>query len=395
MAKGWDSHLTIWENNGWFKTVISNPYNPIINSEGLKRSRSVSERNSMVRPTRAMFSDSLVFEESKPEGFIEVTPRMENLSPILMSHFQMTTQVDTGSSFIDTFVPSKTNPTFTDNNIYGNGGYGSPPGDVFSIDIWKKHRDYTYDNGLIDGFDTLHFKRGICNTLSFSMKAGEDFSVKADYKFKDFEILETGSNPGDAGYSDYSSGSITDWSHGTWTLTAPVYTGGVFDVFEQELTSFDVSCSNNLTEKKNVGAGTRQTFSFGDYTVKGKIGFEFTDESYQRFGDDVFVSIIGTIFHSTTEYMVIELPHCTFKPFDTSLVKPSSFIEASIPFEAYEFEGAAPITVTVHVGEQAIDTGIKLYDAGSTTRTLSEYDFADAGSTTRTLSQYDFADRDF
>ena len=392
MAKGFDSHITIWENNGWLGSIELEPYNPIIESEGLKRNQITSERNSMVRSTRAMLPDSIVFEESKPEGHIEIIPRMENVGPILMSHFQMTTQIYTGSSYLDTYVPSKFNPGFDGGNIYGYGTYGELAGDVYSIDVWRKHTDssFTWNEGL----DTQHFKRGICNNLSFKMNAGNDFLVRGEYKFKDFETLTTGSNPGDTDYANYTTGSITDWSHGTWAVTAINWDdASTKDIALEGVKNLDFTCSNNLTEKKMMGSGTRQTFSFGDYTVKGNITLEYINEEYQTLGNSP-VSIVGTMWHSDTEYLAVSMPYCIIKPFDKSLVKPSSFIDVDMPFEAYENNGTAPITVTLHIGSQVVEAGFTHFDAGSTTRTLSQYDFADAGSTTRVLGSYNLADRD-
>lgn len=389
MAKGYDSSLVIWSTDGWFDTGTSNPYCPLLNAEGLSRTHIVSERNSMVRSTRAMLPDSVVFEESKPEGFIEVTPRMENLAPIMMSHFQMTNQTFTGSSYIDTYVPSKFNPVFTQNDVYGSGVYGDPAGDAYSVDIWKKQAD-----PINAGEDTVQmFQRGICNTLDFSMQTNEDFKVKADFKFKTWGTKNVTENPGDSGYGSYTTGSITDWSHGTWAVDITNFNPTYPDGIPTGMSGISITCSNNITERKILGAESRQTFNFGDYTVKGEFTTEYALEDYQNMGDTSF-SIEGTIYHSDTEYMVISMPYCLVKPHEYNLKKPDELIEFSIPFEAYENNGTAPIQVTVHTDVQGLDLDFTFYDAAFGARTLSQYDFADAGSAVRTLSEYDLADRD-
>ncbi len=389
MAKGYDSSLVIWETDGWFDTGTSDPYCPLLNSEGLKRTHMVNDRNSMVRNTRAMLPDSVVFEESKPEGFVEIIPRMENLAPIMMSHFQMTSQVSTGSSYIDTYVPSMKSPQFSTSDAYGSGVYGDEPGDAYSVDIWKKQADPIHA-----GEDTVQmFQRGICNNLDFSMQANEDFTVKADFKFKTWGTKNVTSNPGDTDYGSYTTGSITDWSHGTWAVDISNFNPTYPDGIPMGMSGIKVSCSNNLTERKILGASSRPTFNFGDYTVKGNFTTEYALEDYQSMEGTSF-SIEGTIYHTDTEYMVISMPHCMVKPHEYNLKKPTEIIEFSIPFQAYENNGTAPITVTVHTDVQGLDLDFTFYDAGSTTRTLAQYDFANAGSTTRTLSEYDFADRD-
>ena len=388
MAKGYEASLTVWENDGWFDTGTSDPFLPLLESEGLIRQQIFIERNSMVRNTRSTLPDSLILEESKPQGHIEFVPRLENCSAIFMSHFQMSEQVDTGSSFIDTFVPSKTHPRFTGGDTYGDGTYGAVAGDVYSIDIVKKFPDWNRGGGE----NAQHFKRGLCDELSFSMAANEDFKIKADFKFKDWESLSDLANPGETGQGTYTSGTITDWSHGTWFIEA----AEVGEFSQEELSSMTIVCRNNITEKKSPGSGTRQTFSYGDYTVKGEFTSEYTFDEWQDLtasGFDAFFPIHGTIWHNDTDYMIIELPYCKVKNVEHSLVKPDEFFSNTVPFEAYENDGTAPIKITLHTTKDALPD-LLLWDAGFGARTLSQYDFGDAGSTTRTLSEYDFADRD-
>ena len=387
MAKGFDSFITIWENDGWFDNGTSDPFIPIVESESLKRNRMLKERNSMVRNTRAQLTDSVVIEESKAEGGLEIVPRMTDLSAILFSHFQMKKQTDTGSSYLDVFTPSKHHPTYSGNDNYGDGTYGEGPPDVYSVDIWKKIADNTGEK------TTQMFKRGLCDTLTFSMSQNDDFVVGADFKFKDWSMAVYNDSPGGTNAGTYTSGTITDWRHGTWAVSTNSGTHYI-DSSLEPFSSLTVDCSNNLTEKKTMGAGTRNTFNFGNYTVKGELTVEYETENWQELGTETF-SLVGTVYHTDTEYLTISMPHCIVKNHEHAVKKPEEFIEYSIPFEAYEKNGTAPITVNLHTPTQGLDTDFLFWDAGSTTRTLAQYDFGDAGSTTRTLSQYDFADRDY
>lgn len=383
MAKGFEASLTVWENDGWFDTGTCDPFLPLLESEGLIRQQIFVERNSMVRNTRSTLPDSLILEESKPQGHIEFVPRLENCPAIFMSHFQMVEQVDTGSSFIDTFVPSKSSPKFTGGDTYGDGTYGAVSGDVYSIDIIKKFPDYLF------GLNAQHFRRGICDELSFSMSSNEDFKIKADFKFKDWRAKSNSPNPGEVGAGTYTTGSITDGGHGTWGLSG----AGIGSLTTASgFSSMNIVCRNNLTEKKSPGSGTRQTFSFGDYTVKGDFTSEFITDDWQNQQKSSF-AINGTIWHSDTEYMIVSMPYCLLKNVEVPLVKPDSLFEVTLPFEAYENDGTAPIKVTVHTTTDVLPD-LNIWDAGFGARTLSQYDFADAGSTTRTLSEYELADRD-
>lgn len=387
MAKGYESSITLWENDGWFDNGTSGPLIPLIDSESLKRGLVTSERNTMARNTRAILEDSLVIEEDKPEGAITIIPRLTDIVPVLYSHFQMKESSFTGSSYLTDFVPSKHAPEFSDNGIYGNGTYGDPSGDAYSLDIWKKQADTQ------SGWrNTQQFKRGICNKLTFSQSAGDDFKIGADFKFKTYGSYRDTLNPTEPNAGSYSTGSITDWSHGTWSIASPSVSSAHF---EGGLSEVSIECSNNLTEKKTLGAEQRQTFNFGDYTVKGQFTAEWLSDIYQEMvGYGYEFSIIGTIYHSDIEQMIIEIPNCRVKPHENPVAKPNEFIEVTVPFEAYESDGTAPIKVTTNVTNDVIDVEYDFWDAAFGARTLAEYDFADAGSTSRVLGDYDFADRD-
>ncbi len=391
MAKGFNSFITIYENDGWYDSGTSNPIVPILEAEGLNQNRITVERNSMVRNTRAQIEDSLITgdgsgtTEYKPEGFIEVVPRIETITSVLMSHFQVVDEVSTGSSFINTYVPAKTSPEFNGLDIYGTGAYGAPVLDAFSIDIKKR---VTLTTGSVN---IQHYKRGLCDKLTFKSFTNEDFKVRADYKFKDVSVDNLTSVFGDADLGSYSSGAISDWSHGTWSFVS----GSGTTITDQisDISSIEIECSNNITENKTLGNNIRQTFNFGNYTVKGRFKTEYLYDGFFVDEADNF-SITGTFFHSDTEFLTISLPRCFVKPFSQALGKPDSFTEADVEFEAYEFNGTSPITVTTHVTASSPDVDVTFWDAEFGARTLSEFDFGDAGFGARTLSEFDFADRD-
>ena len=394
MAKGYESSITLWENNGWWGTEVSDPIVPLVNSEGLSRTLILQERNTMVRSTRSILEDSLVWSESKPEGNLSITPRLEDALPMLYSHFQMRDPYASGSTYEETFIPSKYPPIY-DSVEYGTGTYGSPSGAVYSIDVWRKIADADPDHGYESQWNTEKFSRGICNKLTFSMNANEDFELAGEFKFKDYAGTSWGSNPGDSGAGDYSLGSISDWSHGTWSIENNDISDS--DVIPGGLSSISIECSNNITEKKTLGASSRQVFDFGNYTVKGQFTTEWISDYFQEdledFSGPYFLSIAGTVYHSDTEYMTISMPRVRIKPFENKLGKPQEFAEVEIPFEAYEYQGTSPITVIVNSESQIVEPKFTNWDAEYGARTIGLYDLADAGSTSRVLIDYDFADR--
>ena len=387
MAKGYESQIIIYENDGWSgsQITLTDSYSPVLFSDELDAGLVTNERTSTVRNTRAHLESSFVNDdEYKPEGALGINPKLDTLPPVFRSHFQVVDYTETGSSFIHTFVPAKTPPLFSEGTLYGTGAYGVSVADVYCLDIKRKTLDSIGSSPNIQKFN-----RGICDELTIKDSAGEDVTIKADFKFKDFETLTTTASFGDSELKGYTDGGFCDWSHGTWSFSTPGGTN-ILDVID-DISEMQIVCSNNLVEKKSPGSNKRNSFSFGNYTVKGQFTTEYKYDEWYANQSEPF-SIAGTIWRSNVDYMTVSIPRCFLKPFNKKLNNADSFIDAEVGFEAYEYDGTAPISVTLHVEERFRTT---FWDAGFGARTLSEYDFADAGSTTRILADYNKADRDY
>lgn len=390
MAKGYESHLTIYKNDGWYGTGTSNPFVPTIESESIQAGRVKIERNSMIRTSRAHLPESVVNTgEYKPEGDLEILPIFQDMHGVFMSHFQIRNFLETGSSYIGTYVPLMYPPAYSGQNIFGEGTYGAVANDVYSIDI---KRSFIPDSAT-GQYNVQHFQRGVCNTLTFKNASNDELKIKAGYKFKGVQFLNGTTFFGGTDIGSYTSGTFTDWRHGTWSFK--MISGGGTTSYDN-ITSVEVNCSNNLLEKKTIGYLNRQFFSFGNYTVKGNIALEYVND---RFFDDwqdegVYAQITGNFYQSDTNYLTLTMPYCLLKPFEKNLNNAQEFVDANVSFEAYEYGGASPITVVLHSGTQLAFDTVTYWDAAYGARTLAEYDFADAGYGARVLGEYDFADRD-
>ncbi len=378
--KGFNSFLTVWQDDGWHTLGTLNPFVPALDSDNLQVNRIVTERENQIRNSRSHMNDSPIYEESKAQGGFSFCPRLTELPGILYSHFQMRDYQDTGSSHRNEFTPSKQNPLWSTGQLYGTGTYGSPPGDVFSMSMAKKYFP-------TDAYDTntVFFERGVCDKISFEFNANEDFKVNTHFQFKGSveDYWEGTISETDVG--SYSTGSFLQWFEGT-------FSGGLTG---EDIKSLMINCSNNLLEKKTVGKGGREFFEFGNYTVEGSFDTWIEDLGwYEKLNGGAGFSIHGTLFQDATNYMTISMPNCKVMPHETAFASANEEIVSKVIFKAYDKNGTAPIKIGVMTTNFVDLDETTVYDAGLGARTVGNFDLGDAALGARVLGDYDLADRD-
>ena len=388
MSRGYESHISVWEDYSWRGTAHTNPLPLHVDSESFQIGKEIKNLANLTRDGRVSKVESQVGGPVKPFGNLTYQPRAEDAAALLFSHFQMGTISGTGP-YTYTFVPSKGNPTYTNNSIRGTGAYGSTAKDVYSVSFLKKYFD-TSQNG---GTNSQFFEHGICDNLTFDIPNSDDFQLSADYKFRD---VITGTaisgNPGDTGYGTYATGPAWQWFEGTVLVE-----GQTFDLETIKWTG-----KNNLVEKNIMGRRDPDWFAFGDYMTDGQFTMDFPKDGFLQIGSMLGTksfSIVGTLFKSATEFLAFSLPHCIRKPFDVVI---QNEIDVEIPFSAYEKDGTSPVTVTLVTNGTVLVPGDLFWDAGTSftnsNRTLGDYALVDGGTSftnaNRTLIDYTLADRD-
>lgn len=389
MSRKHEAHITTFQDSSWRGAGFSNPHPLYVDSESLSITKDIKNLQNLTRDGRVSHVESQVGGPEKPAGNLTFQPRSDDVGAILFSHFQMGTRTGTGP-YTYTYVPSKGNPTYGNNSLRPEGGYGESTGDVYSVSFLKKYFDTSENNGT----NSLFFEHGICDSMEFNISSGEDFILGCDYRFRDVVVgTAWAGNPGDSTNGTYSTEKPWQWFEGT------ILVGGE----SLELDSIVWTGRNTLTEKSIMGRRDPDWFAFGDYITEGEFTMDFPKDGLLHVGSMIGTkpfAIVGTLFKSGTESLSFNMPNCVRRPFEV-LVDGDS-VDSAIPFLALEKDGTSPITVTL-ITMAEIETPSDLFwDAGtsptSLTRTLGDYILVDGGtsptSLTRTLGDYTLADRD-
>ena len=389
MSQKYEAHISVWEDFSWRGTTHLNPIPLWVDSESLSVNKNIRDLQNLSRDGRVSKVQSQVGADQTPAGNVTFQPRDTDCAAVLFSHFQMGTVTGT-TPYTYTIVPSKDNPTYTNNWIRGTGGYGENSGDVYSVSFLKKYFD-TEENG---GTNSIYFAHGICDKINFEINANADFILGCEYKFRDVIVGTTVSaNPGgtDAGY--YSDKGAWEWFEGTVLVEGE----------SLALETITWECSNNLTQKSVVGRSDPDWFAFGAHTTEGEFSLDFPRDGMLQIGSMIGTkpfSIVGTLFKTGTQFLAFDMPYCVRKPFEVSLN--NSRVVSTIPFIALEKDGTSPITLTLATGTVVDFFADIFWDAGTTfyasSRTLGDYSIVDGGTTffasSRTLADYGIADRD-
>ena len=373
MSKKEQGFISIYEDNSWISDNVNSPSALYVDAESLSLNKEIKSLDNLIRSGRAPLIESQISGAVKPSGEIKFQPRIDDIGKVLYSHFQCGT-IKEGTSV---FVPSKNNPEYTAKEP-STGTYGAEAGGVYSVSFLKKYFNTT-DNG---GTNSTYYKHGICDNLEMDMSINKDFVVNASYKFRDYEYgTAISDNPGGTDVGTYSPYTPWEWFQGTIN----------FENTSIGLETLAVKCSNNLVEKTRLGRFNPEQFTFRDHTVEGKFSMDFPTDGLLSVGSMLNLnefSLSGTLVNGTNK-LFIDMPHCMRMPFDVNMRKT---VNINTPFKAMQYDGTAPITVTL-VGDVS-PTAPTIWDAYNGARSIGEFTIYDAGGGARTLGEYTIYDRD-
>jgi hypothetical protein len=377
----YEGFIGIFHDADWDGTSHSNPQLLYADSENLTAGKDIKQKPFQVSNGRVKGTGALVSGPIKPEGDLTYQFRSDDCVRVLMSHFQMGVESSTGSSdgtgpFQYGFYPTRKTPSYTANTGYGEGSYGEQPGYVYSVSVLKK----LTDTSSYGGTNSYFFKHGICDKLRVSLSAGRDSKLNPSFKFRD---LDYGTAVARGLVGSYSQAK----AFGGWTATALV--GGQ----SLEIEGLDFVSDNGVEEKSRLGRMNPDSFTFGEYSLKGAIKLDLPKDA-MKFVGSMFTlqpfSILATLYQGTSNQLVLDIPHCKYLPFDFKLAES---VEGVIPFQAYSVNGQYPIRVTVNT-DFLFEGFDLLMDATFGTRTVADHEDMDAGTEARTLSEYEILDRD-
>jgi len=211
MPKSFESHIAVYEDIRWRGASLGKSYPLYVDSESFDTGKQITNNNNLIRDGRVNKIDSQVSGPIKPEGGVVFQPRSDDINPVLYSHFQYLVEAGTGP-YTYTYVPSKFPVIFSNSGASTEGTYGANPKAAYSVSFLKKYLDTTEYGGT----NAILFQHGICDSLTFNLSSGGDFSLDCNYKFRDLtDGTAISSNPTGTAYSQRAP---FEWYHGTVTV---------------------------------------------------------------------------------------------------------------------------------------------------------------------------------
>jgi hypothetical protein len=162
------------------------------------------------------------------------------------------------------------------------------------------------------------------------------------------------------------------------------------------LIGVDLVSDNGVEERTRVGRLSPDSFTFGEYSLKGALRLDLPKDAMKYVGSMMTLkpfSVLATLYQGTNNQVVLDLPHCKYLPFDLVLRDGDSEVEGLMPFQAFSVGGTPPIQVTVNT--DYVFEGLDLImDATDGARTVPDHEDMDAEDGTRVLADYEILDRD-
>jgi hypothetical protein len=377
----YEGFIGIFHDADWDGTTHSDPQLLYADSENLTAGKDLKQKPFQVSNGRVKGTGALVSGPVKPEGDLTYQFRSDDCVRVLMSHFQMGTEFSTGSTegssaFQYGFYPTRKSPSFTANTGYGEGSYGEASGYVYSVSVLKK----LAETSSYGGTNAYFYKHGICDKLRFTLNAERDAKLNPSFKFRDLDYGTAVARGLVGSYSQYKAFN---------GCSATVLINGQ----SLEVQSLDVVSDNGVEEKSRVGRLSPDSFTFGEYSLKGAFKLDLPKDAMKYVGS-MFTqqpfSILATLYQSGSNQVVMDIPHCKYLPFDFKLAEE---VEGVIPFQGFSTNGQYPIRVTVNT-DFAFEGVDILMDATDGARTVADHEDMDAEDGVRVLADYEVMDRD-
>jgi hypothetical protein len=275
--------------------------------DNLSTGKSFSEPP-FISPSRAIKERKSLSPE--PNGGFSFPLRSNDCIPTFMSHFQNRygTTPSVGTAYYE-FYPAKQSRLLSGSN-FGTGSYFGTTQSAFPVSVFKSVAGSAY-----------HFKSGLCDKLTISVRSNDEAMVDADFKFGTYSIVGTNSIPNLGSYSRLSN-------YPSWASSINFLGLDVIDL--------EIQCLNNLRSVQPVGTHSR-FYQFGKHQVKGKVAVDVPKQSLAYIGSMLggsSFSVYGTFFNNNADKIIYQMPNCMLDPFELRVGEH----DTRLSFQAYESE---------------------------------------------------------
>lgn len=296
------------------------------------------ERDNKLTGARESSGSTYSVDDFYPTCEITWQPRIDDILPFALAHFQAGTVKNVGGTQPGTYefvrVPSSLQFT-TNGSVIGTNPY--------SINI-----DVMYGNSLVGGgtgANGYRFFNGIVDKLTFTNKYGEDLQCTAMIRFLNGSRFNfpSGFNSVPSGLGSFSAFSvITDWQ-GT---VAPDGEAANLNVDNCELTF-----NNALAERSKLGQRGWNRFPMAQHWLaEGNLGMEF-NRDLNQIAEGTSHSGTFQWQQGGTNNLVFTYHNFVFRPADPDVSGGQSIVDITLPFRAYpSVTGGTSCVMRVYTG---------------------------------------------
>jgi len=329
---GFDSLIRIQKADSWGTagTVTNRGMFLYADSENLDYGAQATERDAKLIGQRESPVDTFSIDKYFPKGNIVIQPRVDDLLPLLMAHFQNVVVSGTGTY---TFYPNPKPLKFTQ----GGSNIGTHPYTV-NVDLYfgQSFATGTQSNGI-------RFMNGLVDKLTFDLRFGEDLKVTPEFKF-----LAGSYWVYPAGFAALSAyGSFSGFSRFVDYLGTVTVGSEDFDI-----DSWSGMFSNNSEDKSRLGKRGYNRFPLtGRYVAEGNFDMEL-NRDLNILAEGVYTSIVIDMNGGVANRVYISQPNIANRPFDIPLNGGDQIVQLSKGYRAYPPSGTTgPSTqVIVYTG---------------------------------------------
>lgn len=382
MAAGFEGWLSIAEDSAYDTPAYNFPQMLYVDAETLTFEKEVLFHDSRVRNSHTDHASAAILKAAKPQGDVTFQFRSDDCLKILLAHFQCGTIQSETSPYRYAYYP-RTNPLdYTYRGTTPNQAYGYTVARPYTVTVTKK----LFNTTSYGGTNAFMFKGGVADKLSFQLTNNSDAKFKTHFFFRECEEgTAISGNPGEVGIGSYSSlPSFESWS-GTVSMN------GV----GMEISSLVFESSHQTQEQSVVGHNGPESYQLSSYSLQGAFSFDLPYDALKEVGSMFSggtFALTATLYNSTSDRMMIEIPCCVRGAFDFNFSKGDGQQTGQIPFRAFENNGTYPIKITVDT-TLPIGALAMFGDALLGARSIPSSSWYDASASARSLPAYTYYNR--
>ncbi len=365
MAEGYEGNIALFEQyEGWGSSGFLTPGIRVLEPDSMTPDIGLvqTRRGNKMRGQRNVPVSAITNDYANPVAEFVYQPRVLDLLPVLMSHFQCVEVVDRDETPAD--MATTVSGTFrfahanrTPNSVGSHWGTWSSPDEFgggdseFTFDAndaYPMHCQFGY-GVMIGGMGDSVFRYydGYAETLAWEQAFDGDLMITPSVNFKGIPpIGQTGVGFGsNANFGTNVSPDALRFSGFNGTITVDGTSNAALDI-----ENFSLNLNNAGRGRGRIGQYGFGRFTFGDSEQTGGISLEFKHHDlYNKVLEaGTFDITMRWEINDQDDWLQVQMPNCKFRPVTPANTGGEASIDIDYEFEASEVAGTPAVIVSAY-----------------------------------------------